>query len=92
MENCNQLLGSAEEEQMAVVHVDSNTIGKARQGKARESGREVRQGAKAQELPTRISKKTWYAPQTHALPGRKRQKGRTFMLRNKIEEQACLVS
>lgn len=47
MENCNQLLGSAEEEQMAVVHVDSNTIGKARQGKARESGREVRQGAKA---------------------------------------------
>lgn len=33
MENCNQLLGSAEEEQMAVAHVDSNTIGKARQGK-----------------------------------------------------------
>ena len=47
MENCNQLLGSAEEEQMAVVLVDSNTIGKARQGKARESGSEVRQGAKA---------------------------------------------
>lgn len=33
MGSCNQLLGSAEEEQMAVIHVDSNTIGKARQGK-----------------------------------------------------------
>ena len=35
MRSLDQLLGSAGEDQMVVVHVDSNTVGKARQGEGR---------------------------------------------------------
>lgn len=51
MGSCNQLLGSAEEEQMAVIHVDSNTIGKARQGKGEWERGEARCWS-SEELPT----------------------------------------
>lgn len=35
MRSLDQLLGSAGEDQMVVVHVDTNTVGKARQGEGR---------------------------------------------------------